>query len=112
MPLYDPQLTLRLALDAVGWKWDRRPLAGELELDEAMERYHDTAHLRLVEHEGRLRLDGSTLISKEQRFENQRLTTQPPEPSRIGRWKSDLSGNEIDTFEAVAGRMLRSLGYA
>jgi len=32
MPLYDPQLTLRLALDAVGWKWDRRPLARKLEL--------------------------------------------------------------------------------
>jgi hypothetical protein len=83
----------------------------DLAFDTAMERYYERAPERLAEHEARFRADGSPLTSKAQRLENQRFTSRPPEPARIGRWRVELRADEIDAFEAAAGSMLRALGY-
>ncbi len=83
----------------------------ELGFDAAMERYYERAPERLAEHEARFRADGSSLISKARRLENQRFTSRPPEPARIGRWRDELRADEIDAFEAAAGSMLRALDY-
>jgi Sulfotransferase family len=39
------------------------------------------------------------------------LAAQAPDPSRLGRWKRDMSGRERRQFKRVAGEMLRELGY-
>jgi hypothetical protein len=39
------------------------------------------------------------------------MESSHPEPSRIGRWRTEMSGEERRRFEAVAGDMLRDLGY-
>ena len=31
------------------------------------------------------------------------LTSKPPDPSRLARWKQDMSPEDIDAFESVAG---------
>ena len=39
------------------------------------------------------------------------LTNQPFTPKRVGRYKKDLSQDEIKTFESIAGEMLRRYRY-
>ena len=38
-------------------------------------------------------------------------TTEPPHTDRIGRWKTEMSGEEVRAFEAIAGQTLRTCGY-
>ena len=83
----------------------------ELPYDRRMEDYSRGAHLRLAEHEGRFREDGSVLISKAERLRNQRLTTRPPDPTRIGAGRSAWSRDELSVFEAVTGDLLEAFGY-
>ena len=40
-----------------------------------------------------------------------KLTERPPDPSRIGRWRTAMSREEVSAFEAVAGPLLEALGY-
>lgn len=37
--------------------------------------------------------------------------SQPPNRSRAGRWKKDLSASQVRIFEAIAGDLLEELGY-
>jgi hypothetical protein len=73
--------------------------------------YYKRAPDRLREHEERLRLDGSVVVSKEQRLRQQQKTTQPPDISRVQAWKSAMSAAERRRYEAVAGPLLLQLGY-
>jgi hypothetical protein len=77
----------------------------ELPFDAVMLDYHRRAPERLAEHEARPE------VTKEQRLRQQEFTTKPPERSRIGRWKTELSPNDLARFERVAGDMLDELGY-
>src|SRR5438445_161323 len=36
----------------------------------------------------------------------------PPEASRIARWRTEMSADELSEYERVAGRLLAELGYA
>jgi hypothetical protein len=58
-----------------------------------------------------LRLDGSVVVSKEQRLRQQQKTTQPPDISRVLAWKSAMSPAERRRYEAVAGPLLLQVGY-
>lgn len=83
----------------------------DLDFHPRMLAYYLGASARLDEHRGRYDADGREIISKAQRLENQRLVTGPPRPDRIDRWKTELSADEVQRFEGVAGEWLDRLGY-
>ena len=55
---------------------------------------------------------GGRVLSAEQRQSIHALTARPPDPSRIGRFRDDLTTDQINQFERVAGGFLKDLGYA
>ena len=67
---------------------------------------------RLNGHEGRAGADGAGWLTKEQRFNQQILTTRPPQVERINRWRCELTGEEVAEFRREAGALLDELGYA
>jgi hypothetical protein len=83
----------------------------DLPYDTRMTAYHETAHLRLDEVETRRDGEGKIIITKEERKELHRLTSQPPQLSRIGRWRTELTRERVASYEAVAGDLLEELGY-
>jgi hypothetical protein len=83
----------------------------ELACDERMLKYYERAPERLEEHEARFRSDGRELVSKEQRIRQQQKTMEPPDRSRICFWRSAMTANDRARFEAVAGTLLKELGY-
>lgn len=83
----------------------------ELRYEEAMLRYYQRAEARLAEHESHWDPDGRLVASRAQRLAAQRLTMQALEPSRVERWRRDMTAGERSAFEQVAGPMLRGLGY-
>lgn len=83
----------------------------ELNYDPAMLRYHERAPARLREHRARVHIDGRTLVTAEARLAQQKLTTVPPDTSRISSWKTEMHAHERAEYEAVAGPLLRALGY-
>ena len=90
-----------------------RELCGHLDLppDDLMLRFYERASARLDEHEARTGRWGRVVLTKEQRRQQQIMTTRPPEPSRIGRWRAELKREEQSEFEGVAGDLLAELGY-
>jgi hypothetical protein len=78
---------------------------------EAMLRYHERTPDRLREHQTRLRLDGSVVITTEQRLRQQEWTMRPPDMRRILAWKSTMDPAERRRYEAVAGTLLAQLDY-
>ena len=83
----------------------------ELDFEEGMLDYHLRTPQRLTEHKTRLRSDGTPLVTHDQRVDQVRLTTAPPDPSRIYAWKREMSVEEQRRFSAVAGELLVELGY-
>ena len=83
----------------------------DLDFDEKMLSYYTRSESRLQEHKGRFRLDGSLLITQEDRLNQQRRTTQPPDPACIGAWKSEMTQDEQTRFWRVTGGLLKELGY-
>ncbi len=47
-----------------------------------------------------------TIVTHEQRVEQQRLTMSPPDISRINAWKRVMTHEERCKFEKVAGSLL------
>ena len=39
------------------------------------------------------------------------LTKRPPDSGRIGRWRTEMSPQQLTVFERRAGPLLRHLGY-
>ena len=83
----------------------------ELDYDPAMLAYHLRTPERLTEHKARLRPDGTPLVTRERRLDQVRLTTAPPDPSRVAVWKEAMSPDEQRRFSEVAGDLLEDLGY-
>lgn len=83
----------------------------DLPYDDRMMAYHETAHLRLDEVETRRDAEGRILITKEERKHLHRFTSLPPQSSRIGRWRTELTPESVAAYEAVAGDLLEELGY-
>jgi Sulfotransferase family len=83
----------------------------DLTFDPAMMRYWERVPDRLREHRGRVAVDGRVLVTREQRLEQQRLTTRPPQPDRIFRWRTEMTASERQEFARAAGDTLSEFGY-
>jgi hypothetical protein len=82
-----------------------------LSYEDTMLSYYKQAADRLREHKGRLLPDGTSLLTQEQRFQQQQRTTQPLDPTCVFAWKRTMDTDENRRFQAVAGDLLRELGY-
>lgn len=82
-----------------------------LDLQPAMLNYFETSPARLAEHAERRRSDGTLLVGRAQRLEQQRLTTQPPLAERAQAWRTTLTPAERRAFASVAGDLLLEMGY-
>lgn len=84
----------------------------ELPWDESMLRYYERAEERLAEMARDLPGDeGKPMRPAEHRKEAHVLTSKPPDPSRLARWKEDMDPADNEKFESVAGDLLAELGY-
>lgn len=83
----------------------------QLQYEPGMERYHLRAPERMNELENTYDDDGKIAVTKETRLFRHQLTAKPPEPTRIGRWKTAMSADELSRFNKVAGPLLQELGY-
>jgi Sulfotransferase family len=82
-----------------------------LSYNDAMLSYYTRAPERLREHKGRSRLDGTPLLTQEQRLCQQKRTTEPPDTTCVFAWKRSMSAEERGRFQLVAGDLLQDLGY-
>ena len=82
----------------------------ELPWDDAVLRSHERAHERLGE-VAFARRDGAVFRTREERRELHGRTSRAPDDSRVGRWRDDLSAEEVTVFESLAGGLLAELGY-
>ncbi len=82
-----------------------------LSYEESMLHYYTRAPERLREHKGRLRPDGTPLLTREQRVSQQQRATEPPDPACVFAWKQSMSPEERKNFQRVAGALLKDLGY-
>jgi hypothetical protein len=73
--------------------------------------YHLYARARLDEHQGRRFSDG-TLLTKEQRLQQQSRAMTAPQPGLISRWKAEMTEEEKRSFMRSAGHLLEELGYS
>ena len=81
-----------------------------LPFDPAMLAHHDAAGSRLSEYTRPFGRQGMPTDIDQFREIYARAAT-PPDPARIGRWRSEMPLAEQRRFEAVAGPLLRELGY-
>lgn len=82
-----------------------------LDFQPAMLKFFVNSPARLAEHAERRRSDGSSIVGRDERLEQQRLATQPPIAERVFAWRTTLTTAERDAFASVAGDLLVELGY-
>jgi len=74
--------------------------------------YYQRSPERLIELKRDVATTGSrTIVEAGKRVGIHELTTHPPDPARIGRWKSEMKDSERKIFEEIAAPTLRELGY-
>jgi len=83
----------------------------DLPFDEAMLDYHRRSRERLSEFSDRVRPDGKLIARRARRHDNHRLTSEPLERNRIGRWRDELTGADVEASEASAGDLFAELVY-
>ena len=84
----------------------------ELPFDEEMLHYHERAAERLKEmHRDLPPEPGKPLRPADHRAAAHALTSEPPDPSRLGRWRTEMSPDDRAAFEDAAGDLLSELGY-
>jgi hypothetical protein len=91
-----------------------RDVAGFLELpwDDAMLDYHERAEERLKEKARDLpRKSSRGDQPAAARMASHAMAKKPPDPKRIGRWRSEMSPEDREEYESVAGDLLAELGY-
>ena len=76
-----------------------------------MLRYHDSAPARLRELGDLFEPDGTVVATKAERRKIHKLAHRPPDPSRAGCWRKEMSRAAQTTYASVAGKMLQDLGY-
>ncbi|MEO7197155.1 MAG: hypothetical protein ABIZ50_01645, partial [Solirubrobacterales bacterium] len=77
-----------------------------------MLRYYEGAEARLAEmHRDLPGAEGKPLRPADHRKEAHVLTSKPPDPSRLARWKEEMAPPDIAAFESVAEPLLREFGY-
>jgi hypothetical protein len=91
-----------------------RDVAGFLELpwDNAMLDYHERAEERLKEKARDLpRKSSRGDQPAAARMASHAMAKKPPDPKRIGRWRTEMSPEDREEYESVAGDLLAELGY-
>ena len=83
----------------------------DLVFEDSMLTYYTRAPERLGEHKGRTRANGSLLLTKTQRLDQQKRTTRPPDPACAFSWKALMTVEEKNRFGRVANDLLEELGY-
>lgn len=84
----------------------------ELPWEESLLRYYERAEERLEEMVRDLPgEEGKPMRPADHRKEAHVLTSNPPDPSRLARWKEDMGPEQNARFESVAGELLTELGY-
>lgn len=83
----------------------------DLPFSERMLDYHLTAAEHIARTKPRHRPDGSLAVGTEHFLEIHARTMTPPDPTRIGGWRRELSDDELRSYERCAGRLLQTLGY-
>ena len=84
----------------------------ELEYEPGMLTYYKRAAVRLEEMAGELRSEGHhAKQAAGYRIENHAPTTKPPDPGKLDKWRREMEPADLAAYDAVAGEMLRELGY-
>jgi hypothetical protein len=84
----------------------------ELPWDAAMLDYHERAEERLKEKARDLpRKKSRGDQPAAARMASHAMAKQPPDPKRIGRWRIEMSAEDRELYESVAGKLLVELGY-
>ena len=83
----------------------------ELRFDPAMLDYHRGAEERMAETVRVLDRGGGPAVTAEQRAAQHANVSKPPQRERAGRWRRDMTPEQREVFEGVAGGLLRDLGY-
>jgi hypothetical protein len=97
----DPEPTLRKVAEFVDLPWDAEMLNYPQRAEERMR----------GEMERTLKPLGGGTITAEERTRQHQLVFEKPSASRAGRWRTDMSPENVKAFEAVAGPLLKKLGY-
>jgi hypothetical protein len=98
--ILDTEPTLRAVCEFIELPWDERLLA-----------YHERAGERLREFGDLPSAGGKPARPGEERLAAHAKTREPPDPSRLARWKTEMSGEDRAAFERAAGDLLAELGY-
>jgi len=83
----------------------------EIDFDERMLGYHETAEQRLQEKARQLPRAHGEAQSAEKRLASHAKTFEPPNPALIGTWRERMSPADRAAYEALAGDLLAELGY-
>lgn len=75
-------------------------------------RYTERAPARLEEHRTRYKADGAVLVSREERLRQSASAQRPPDLSKIGIWRRELTREEARRFGEIAGDLLAAYGYS
>jgi hypothetical protein len=97
----EPEATLRRICEYI-----------ELDYSPKMLDYHERAEERLEEMAQPLEAEEDKRgLSAESRLEAHALTSEPPRTDRVGRWRREMSPEDLAIFEEHAGRLIGKLGY-
>jgi Sulfotransferase family len=97
----DPEPNLRKIADFI-----------DVPFDERMVRYYENVDERIaVETPPEEVAPDGRIVSTEERMKIMENLKRPPDPTRIDRWREQMSPEDVATFESIAGERLRELGY-
>jgi L-alanine-DL-glutamate epimerase-like enolase superfamily enzyme len=82
----------------------------QLQYTPEMESYHTKAQSRMDELADLPKYPFGDL-KRQLRLNTHKLTSSPPDPSRITRWREEMPREELQAYEEIAGDLLSSLGY-
>ena len=83
----------------------------DLSFEPGMLNYYCRAGQRLEEHRARRDRRGNILVTADQRRLTQQRVTTPPDASRIGNWRTEMTREEQRQFAELAGDVLDESGY-
>lgn len=83
----------------------------EIDFDDRMLGYHETAEQRLQEKARALPRAHGEAQSAEKRLASHAKTFEPPNPALIGTWRERMDAADRAAYEALAGDLLTELGY-
>jgi hypothetical protein len=97
----EPEATLRQICEFIELPWD-----------DAILHHHERSEERLSELDRDIPAMGGRLPrSAESRMALHERTTSPVDTSAIGKWRTQMSPEDVAEFESVAGDLLEELGY-